>query len=97
MDWKNKKTKKLPSWPAPGSPWPTFEMPTTVEPEPKWCNSVTEAIFRELYRRYKIWRKPPFDIDAVLAKTLAEEIRNEIDAEILKTITEGMKVPGNKI
>ena len=60
--------------------------------ESKNCNSITEAIFRELYRRYRVWRRPP-SIEDQIATSLAEEIRKEIDDQIIKDLTKAMQVP----
>lgn len=105
-----KKNNSLPDWPAHGSAWPSFEIAEEdrkkifeagwhdPEPEPdKWCNSVTEAIFRELHRRYKLWRHPPMDIESEIAAALANEIAAEIDKEILEEIYKATGIPKDKL
>ena len=100
MDLKNRKPAKIQvKWPAHGSPWPTTETPP--DPETKEAvsyNSVTEAIFRELYRRYDNWRNPPrIGIHDEITAALAAEITREIDKEILNEIRKQLQVPKDKL
>lgn len=92
-----KKNNSLPKWPEHGSAWPTFEITGKDEPETKWCNSVTEAIFRELHRRYKLWRHPPMDIEQEIIDALATEITAEINKEILDEIYKATGIPKDKL
>ena len=75
----------------------TYEINAPKEPEPKWCNSIFESIFRELYQRYKNWRNPPFDIEKELTEALSQEIVKEIDDQILKDLIAATKIPKDQL
>ena len=67
------------------------------EPETKWCNSITEAVLRELHRRYKNWRNPPFDVEKELIEALSQEIVKEIDNELIDGLIKATKVPKDQL
>jgi hypothetical protein len=69
---------------------PPFDADSMSE-DKKICKSIFEAIARSLYRKYNNWRKPSahgLAAEAEIMAVLTKEIQEEIDKEILASLTQ---------